>query len=211
MCAIRFELKDIADGMRSLRPEEIAAPRRLLKSRIGLRSMGDVTSPDRKLLTPMEGIATRLLEGTLGIEGAQFGSWSEAHFDRFFQQHLGSGCYLWIDADGTGPEPLFLAPYSAPRRDWLYVSALEAGMRPCGITREDGRLSVMANLDCDFTFVFGEAELMAKFDSAFGGIDRICAEFNAFLTSKAVDFGAGDIYGFMKTCLPAIGGCGERG
>ncbi|XFE85518.1 hypothetical protein ACEP9W_14430 [Ensifer aridi] len=72
------------------------------------------------------------------------------------------------------------------------------------MTRRDGRLSLLSNLDCDFTFVFGETDLVASFDSAFGGRERICIEFADFLKSTSVDLGEGDIYAFMRTYLPKI-------
>ncbi|MCA1368867.1 hypothetical protein I6F15_15875 [Bradyrhizobium sp. BRP14] len=210
MTEVRFELKDIPDGMRELLPTEQDLVRDMLENRVCLTDMGDNLMPDRKLLAPKAGVPTRLLEGTLGIEGPRFGSWTEESFDAFFEEHFACGCYLWIQPHKAGPEPVSFAPYSPLRRDWLYVYASEAGMRPCGMTRGDGRLSLLSNLDCDFTFVFGEPDLVASFDSAFGGKERICIEFAEFLKSTSVDLGEGDIYAFMRIYLPRIGGCDER-
>ncbi|WP_139812993.1 hypothetical protein [Ensifer aridi] len=210
MTEVRFELKGIPDGVRELPRDEQDLVRDMLEKQVCSTDMGDNLMPDRKLLAPRAGVPTRLLEGALGIEGARFGSWTEKSFDAFFEEHLAGGCYLWVQPYKSGPEPVSFAPYSRLRRDWLYVYATEAGMRPCGMTRRDGRLSLLSNLDCDFTFVFGETDLVASFDSAFGGRERICIEFADFLKSTSVDLGEGDIYAFMRTYLPRIGGCDER-
>ena len=204
----RFQLKEIPDGIRNLSDEERETARRMVLGRIELVQMGDEIIPDRKMYAPRVNNNARLLEGCLGIQGPSEGTWTEEMFDAFFQRHFVGGCYLWVEpAAERMPEPVFWAPYSPARRDWLYVYASNLGMRPCGMMRVDGRLAVYANLDCEFTFVFGDPNLVDKFDQEFGGRKRICEEFSRFLDANEVDLGDGNIYGFMKLYLPEIGGC----
>ncbi|WP_156938551.1 hypothetical protein [Mesorhizobium sp. LNHC252B00] len=204
----RFQLKEINDGGRHLSEKEKESVRGMLLGKIARAHMGDGIIPDRKIYAPMVRNNTRLLEGCLGIQGPSKGTWTEEMFDVFFGKHFVGGCYLWVEPPvGHIPDPIFWAPYSPARRDWLYIYASNLGMRPCGMMRVDGRLAVYANLDCDFTFVFGDDGIIKNFDKAFGGREKICEEFNKFLDSNEVDLGEGNIYAFMKLYLPEIEGC----
>ncbi|MER8887686.1 hypothetical protein [Mesorhizobium sp. M0816] len=208
MTSARFQLKQILDGLRPLSAQEREAARSLLLRKIELVEMGDDIVPDRKLYAPKANIEARLLEGCLGVQGPTNGTWTEEMFDAFFRKHFVGGCYLWVESLAErSPEPVFWAPYSPERRDWLYVYASELGMRPCGMMRADGRLAICADLDCDFTFVFGEFALIEIFDKAFGGRKKLCEEFLDFLETNEVDLGKGNIYEFMKVFLPKIIGC----
>lgn len=204
----RFVLTDIDDGVRTLSRDEVALVRAKIEAKLVLTEMGDRLFEERQLFAPRPGITTRLLEGVLGIDGATSGTWTEEMFDSFFVKNFSDDFYFWVDPYGEmAHKPLFRAPYTSKRRDRLYIYASELGMRPCGITSADGDFSVYANLDCDFTFVFGSNEIINIFDNFFGGQEKICREFQGFLESTEADFGEGNIYEFMKIYLPAIGGC----
>jgi hypothetical protein len=207
----RYVLKDIADGIRELTEAERRFASDALAYQTSRAHMGDKLVPDRTLLAPKGSVTARILESVFGLEGARHGRWSEEDFDNFFEKYLVGGCYLWIepfDSFERKPEILFWAPYSPARRDWLYVYASECGMRPCGMTRVDGRLSLLANLDCDFTYVFGDRDLIEEFDLAFGGRDSICKDLWSFLRANlGDDFDQNDAYRFMKDYLPKIAGC----
>jgi hypothetical protein len=204
---VRFELKEIQDGMRELSEHENSLLLQSLERKLVPAPMGDSLVPDRVLHVTRPEVSTRVLEGSLGIEGATYGEWTEKVFDNFFASSFAEGGYYWILPTPDGPfKPLFWAPYSAARRDYLYVYASDWGMRPCGITSIDGAVSLMADLDSEFTLVYGTAAAIAAFDVAFGGKQQVCDDLLSYLDRRKVDFGNGDIYGFLRIYLPGIGG-----
>lgn len=205
---VRFALKDIPDGMRHLDEIEKSSLIQLLRDQLVPTPMGDALVPDRTLYATRDGVVARALEGTLGIQGASYGSWTEKVFDDFFEKSFTGGCYYWFLPTSDGQfEPLFWAPYSAKRRDYIYVYASDWGKRPCGMVSMDGQLSLMSDLDSEFTLVFGSQDRIATFDNAFGGKAQICKDLSSFLAQNEVDFGQGNIYAFMQKYLPKIGGC----
>jgi hypothetical protein len=115
---VRFELKDIQDGMRELSEHENSLLLQRLANKLVLTPMGDSLVSDRALHVTRPEIPTRVLEGSLGIEGADYGQWTEEIFDSFLASALAEGGYYWILPAPDGPfKPLFWAPYSAARRD----------------------------------------------------------------------------------------------
>jgi hypothetical protein len=70
-------------------------------------------------------------------------------------------------------------------------------------------LSLMADLDSEFTLVYGGEAAIAAFEVAFGGKQQVCDDLLSYLYRRKVDFGNGNIYGFLRTYLPGIAGCQE--
>ncbi|MBO3759304.1 hypothetical protein [Ciceribacter sp. L1K22] len=212
MANVRFELKQIPDGMRPLTSEEAEFTEVNISKYLSFTPMGDHLVPDRSILAPLQGVPARVLGGSLGIGGEHKGRWTEKEFDEFFEEHLSGGCYLWVESVEKEQtfEPLCWAPYSSARRDWLYVYAkIENSGLPCGMTSSDGRLSMFTELDCNFTIVYGDPTLISKFDEKFGEKYEICEYFKEFLKANEVDFGEGNIYQFLMTHLVPILGCDE--
>lgn len=212
MSDVRFELKNIPDGMRDLTAHEKKFVQDFLSKSLSFTDMSDHLVPDRVILATNPRIPARLLGGSLGIGGEHLKNWTEREFDLFFEENFAEGCYLWVESIEIEQtfEPLFWAPYSPERRDWLYVyGKVENGGLPCGMTSVDGRISMFSELDSDFTIVFGDPAAISSFDAKFGGKKQICDSFRAFLASKQVDFGQGNIYGYLEVYLPKLGGCDE--
>jgi hypothetical protein len=179
----------------------------VLHEQLEYADVGDELVPHRAILSTKAGVEMRALGGTLGI-GAEQDSWTEEHFDSFFRRRFSQGCYLWVTSiDEVGEfEPLYWAPYSCERRDWLYVYAkFENGGYPCGVTSTDGNLSVFAELDSKFTMVFGTKKEVSMFDVHFGGREVLRENFVQYLDERAVDFGKGNVYGYLAShILPML-------
>ena len=198
---IRFEIKIISDGNRELTEDEKYFLKNLLSNSLHFSNMGDDLVPDRSIISTKPGVEARALGGSLGIGEGPGGDSTERKFDDFFREYFSEGCYLWVEAMEKGEvfEPLIWAPYSAERRDWLYMyGKLENGGLPCGMTSVDGRLSVFAELDSNFTMIFGEKNEVLKFDSKFGGRQRLRSDFVEFCRESEVNFGHGNIYGYLE-------------
>ncbi|WJI53526.1 hypothetical protein NLY44_13095 [Mesorhizobium sp. C089B] len=114
-----------------------------------------------------------MIPGDLELRDEDDGYGDERIFDEFFEK-IDTECFYWSSFGEIDIDIIFLAPYSSSNRLWMMNARFKDNV---GITSVDGDFSILSDIFIRYCIVSGGKELIRELDKAWGGVDKIKADF----------------------------------
>lgn len=163
---------------------------------------------ERQIVAASENYENRILLSPVAMGKSDNNSWSEEIVDQFFEELLESECIFWIRNAGSGFDPICIGPYSRYNRRWLREHSILHNMPTVGFTSADTKLSLISDIDCDYTIIVGSNAQIERFDAISGGKQALCGDLLARLRANNDHYGEKNPFAFMSIYFPDLAGCG---
>lgn len=177
-------------------------------NQVSIIDVPDKIYQERRIVAASENSENRILLSPVAMGKADNGSWSEEIVDQFFAEILVSECIFWIRNIGEGIDPICIGPYSRYNRRWLREYSTFHNMPSVGFTSAESEVSLISNIDCDYTIIVGSSARIERFDAMCGGKQALCGDLLAGLKANNDHYGEKNPFAFMSIYFPHLAGCG---
>lgn len=178
-----------------------------IKKQISIINMPDKISNYRQIEIAKKNLINRILLSPVAMDRLDNSSWNEDIVDRFFYKTINDECIFWIRQKKEDFNPICIGPYSNNNRRWLGKYSILHNMPAVGFTSADAQVSLISDIDCDYTIIVGSNERIKQFDEMCGGKQALCSDLLAGLKANDDHYGDKNPFAFMSIYFPSLAGC----